>query len=238
MRRKNTGGIPEICVCASLRLRARSSLTVCVFDPETGWQLSLTAAWLNAEILPPCWTEGGGGLWHQLGLFYWHEYGFVKLFFLNKYLNSVMLWIWQQRGGGNKTTTTGCWRSTADSEKSVFLRAKIFFYFLSPAADIIFVHLNLPKLSHAYRRPQIPPDSIASLQKNKSIQPPPCYLCHFILNISVKKNILSSRCSSVKWSSLSSVGGYSAPVQVTKAQNKTAKCGRWGRSMPSFVCAA
>lgn len=50
----------------------------CVFDPETGWQLSLTAAWLNAKILPPP-VENRKNLWHQHGLFHWHEYSLAEL---------------------------------------------------------------------------------------------------------------------------------------------------------------
>lgn len=51
-----------------------SSLTV--FDPETGWQLSLTAAWLNAQRSSHRAAQGRKS---DISLFYWHKCGFVKL---------------------------------------------------------------------------------------------------------------------------------------------------------------
>lgn len=47
---------------------------VCVFDPQTGWQLSLTAAWLNAQRSSHRGGQKGGKkkIWHQHALFQWH----------------------------------------------------------------------------------------------------------------------------------------------------------------------
>lgn len=60
----------------SLRLKARFSLTV--FDPETGWQLSLTAAWLNARRSSHCGGQRKN-LWHQHALFHWQGYSLDRV---------------------------------------------------------------------------------------------------------------------------------------------------------------
>lgn len=65
---------------ASLRLKA-PFLIDCVFDPETGWQLSLTAAWLNARRSSHCGGLWGKNLWHQHALFHWQGYSVAEFFF-------------------------------------------------------------------------------------------------------------------------------------------------------------
>lgn len=50
--------LPEVCARPSASMRLTRCL-VCVFDPETGWQLSLTAAWLNAQRSSHRGEKGG-----------------------------------------------------------------------------------------------------------------------------------------------------------------------------------